>query len=77
MVREACGPGFLIVTPGIRGATATVTARDDQRRTATPAGAISAGADYLVIGRPITGEVDPAAAADRIAEEITSAIGQS
>jgi orotidine-5'-phosphate decarboxylase len=66
-IREACGPDFLIVTPGIRPATGS---SDDQARTATPASAIRAGADYLVIGRPITGATDPAAAADAIAAEM-------
>ena len=66
-IREACGPNFLIVTPGIRPAAGT---GDDQARTATPASAIRAGADYLVIGRPITGATDPAAAADAIATEM-------
>jgi orotidine-5'-phosphate decarboxylase len=66
-IREACGPDFLIVTPGIRPAAGT---GDDQARTATPASAIRAGADYLVIGRPITGATDPAAAADAIAAEM-------
>lgn len=69
LVRKACGPGFLIVTPGIRGASAA-SAPDDQQRTATPAGAVQAGADYLVVGRPITAASDPAGAADRIAAEI-------
>jgi orotidine-5'-phosphate decarboxylase len=67
LVREACGADFLIVTPGIRGAG---DAKADQVRTATPEGAIRAGADYLVIGRPITAAADPAAAADAIAAEI-------
>jgi orotidine-5'-phosphate decarboxylase len=66
-IREACGPHFLIVTPGIRPATAS---SDDQTRIATPESAIRAGADYLVIGRPITGAPDPAAAADAIAAEM-------
>jgi orotidine-5'-phosphate decarboxylase len=61
LVREACGPGFLIVTPGIRPAGA---ASGDQARAATPAAALSAGADYLVVGRPITEAKDPGAAAD-------------
>lgn len=67
IVRRECGDGFLIVTPGIRGAADT---KGDQVRTATPRGAIDAGADYLVIGRPITAAADPAAAADRIVSEI-------
>jgi orotidine-5'-phosphate decarboxylase len=70
LVRRECGADFLIVTPGIRGASAA-SAPDDQKRTATPAGAMAAGANYLVIGRPITGASDPAAAADGIAAEIT------
>jgi len=66
-IRQACGSGFLIVTPGIRPASA---ATDDQARIATPASAIAAGADYLVVGRPITGAPDPAAAADAIVAEM-------
>jgi orotidine-5'-phosphate decarboxylase len=71
-IRKACGPGFLIVTPGIRPAAA---AGDDQARIATPGSAIRAGADYLVIGRPITGAPDPAAAADAIAREMERSRG--
>ncbi len=66
-VREACGDGFLIVTPGVRPAGAAV---QDQKRVATPAEAVRNGADYLVIGRPITQAPDPAAAAAAIAEEL-------
>jgi orotidine-5'-phosphate decarboxylase len=68
-IRRACGPGFLIVTPGIRGGAAA-TGPDDQQRTMTPAGAVAAGSSYLVIGRPITGAADPRAAAKRVAEEL-------
>jgi len=71
VIRQACGPNFLIVTPGIRPAAG---AGDDQARTATPESAIRAGADYLVIGRPITGAADPAAAADAIAAEMENAL---
>jgi orotidine-5'-phosphate decarboxylase len=67
VVREACGSDFLIVTPGIRPAGAAMA---DQARAATPSAAIAAGADYVVVGRPITDAADPAAAADAIAGEI-------
>lgn len=60
---------FLVVTPGIRPATA----EDDQRRVATPAAALAAGADYLVIGRPITSAPDPAAAARAILDDMEHA----
>jgi orotidine-5'-phosphate decarboxylase len=66
-VRAACGPDFLTVVPGIRPAGA---AKADQRRVMTPAEARAAGADILVIGRPITAAADPAAAARAIAEEL-------
>jgi orotidine-5'-phosphate decarboxylase len=70
-VREACGSDFLIVTPGIRPAGA---APGDQARAATPAAALAAGADYLVVGRPITEADDPAAAADAIVREMETAL---
>lgn len=63
---NVANPKFLVVTPGIRPATAA----DDQRRVATPSAALAAGADYLVIGRPITGAPDPLAAARAILEEM-------
>jgi len=66
-IRAACGPDFLIVTPGVRPAFASV---DDQKRIMTPAEAVKAGADYLVIGRPIAKAADPAQAADLIVDEI-------
>jgi orotidine-5'-phosphate decarboxylase len=58
-LRAACGPTFKLVTPGIRPAGSS---RDDQARIVTPQDAIAFGADYLVIGRPITQAADPAAA---------------
>jgi orotidine-5'-phosphate decarboxylase len=57
-LRAACGPGFKLVTPGIRPADA---AADDQARIVTPEAAVANGADYLVIGRPITQARDPVA----------------
>lgn len=66
-IRNACGPGFLIVTPGVRPAWA---AKNDQTRVTTPAEAVRNGADYLVIGRPITAANDPVAAAQRIIDEL-------
>ena len=65
--RQAGSERLLVVTPGIRLAG---DARDDQKRTGTPAAAIAAGADYLVVGRPITRSPDPAAAARRINEDM-------
>ena len=70
-IRRACGPDFVIVTPGIRGGSATSTP-DDQQRTATPTGASEAGSSYLVIGRPITSAGDPRAAALAIGREIAA-----
>lgn len=64
-IREACGRDFQIVTPGIR--PADQQGQDDQARTLTPAEAISAGATYLVIGRPITAASNPRHAAESIA----------
>lgn len=70
-IRKACGPAFLIVTPGVRGGSAEQAGgRQDQARTMTPAAAIRAGASYLVVGRPITGAKDPRRAAEDIFEEV-------
>ena len=63
LVREACGSAFLVVTPGIRPLGAE---SGDQARVATPEAAISAGADYIVVGRPILEARDPRAAAESI-----------
>ena len=70
-IRAACGPEFVIVTPGIRGGSAT-SGPDDQQRTSTPAGAVAAGSTYLVIGRPITGAAHPREAAMAIAESLSA-----
>jgi orotidine-5'-phosphate decarboxylase len=66
-LRRQCGKNFMLVTPGIRPANA---GQDDQNRIATPREAIAAGADYLVIGRPITRAPDPLAALRAIAAGI-------
>ena len=72
-IRRACGPKFLIVVPGIR---LDSSAEDDQSRVATPTEAIRAGADYLVIGRPITGARDPLQAAILIQQEKSEALAE-
>jgi len=69
-VRSACGAGFFTVVPGIRPAG---TDAADQKRIATPASAIAAGADLLVIGRPVTAAPDPDAALDAILDAIAAA----
>lgn len=66
LIREACGPGFVIVTPGVRPAWSEA---GDQKRVMTPAAAVSAGATYIVVGRPITASPDPLASAEKILEE--------
>src|SRR5262249_28676230 len=66
-VRAACGLDFLIVTPGVRPAGGSL---DDQKRIMTPQRALAAGADLLVIGRPITGAADPGEAARAIAVDL-------
>ena len=73
-IRKACGRDFLIVTPGVRPKDSRVEPKsDDQARKATPTEAIRAGADFLVVGRPILAAPDPRAAAQAIVEEIASA----
>jgi orotidine-5'-phosphate decarboxylase len=69
-IRKIVGPDFLIVTPGVRPSG---EAAGDQKRVMTPAEAIRAGADHLVIGRPVTSARDPRAAAEAIVDEIGSA----
>jgi orotidine-5'-phosphate decarboxylase len=66
-IRQACGPDFLIVTPGIRPSWA---ASDDQARIVTPGDAIAGGADYIVVGRPIVRADNRVEAARRIVAEL-------
>ncbi len=70
-LRQVCGPDFRLVCPGVRPAWAE---KGDQGRTLTPAMAVQAGADYLVIGRPITQAPDPAAAFQRICDELATVV---
>jgi len=70
LVRPLMGPGMVLVTPGIRPMQ---TDADDQKRIMTPSEAIRAGADYLVVGRPVIAADDPRAAAETIIKEIAGA----
>jgi orotidine-5'-phosphate decarboxylase len=72
-IKEALGPAFLAVAPGIRPAWAARGRGDDQKRVTTPAEAVLAGADYIVVGRPIRDAADPRAAAERTVAEIAAA----
>jgi orotidine-5'-phosphate decarboxylase len=72
-VRRACGRNFLIVTPGVRPAGADL---HDQKRVLTPGAAVAAGADYVVVSRPVLAAADPAAAARDIIADITRGAGQ-
>lgn len=72
-IKEAFGPAFIAVTPGIRPAWSMVPG-DDQKRIVTAAEAIRLGADHIVVGRPIRDAADPAEAADKLADEIASAL---
>ncbi len=71
LIRDACGTDFLIVTPGVRPAFASM---DDQKRVMSPAEAVKAGAGYLVIGRPISAAQEPISAAEAIISEIVAAV---
>ncbi|PWB94519.1 orotidine-5'-phosphate decarboxylase [Methylosinus sporium] len=71
-IRALVGPEMALVTPGVRPAGAAL---GDQKRVMTPGAAIAAGADHLVVGRPVTQAPDPRAAADAIVAEISAAIG--
>ena len=67
--QQQCGDDFLLVCPGVRPSWAQT---DDQKRSMTPSDAIKAGADYLVIGRPITAAPEPVAAWEKICEELAA-----
>ena len=69
LIKDAHGPDFLVVTPGIRLAD---DATHDQTRVVTPRKAVEAGADYLVVGRPIVANPDPVAACRRILDEMSA-----
>jgi orotidine-5'-phosphate decarboxylase len=71
-IRKACGRDFLIVTAGVRPKDGAASKQDDQTRTATPSEAIRAGADFLVVGRPILTATDPRLVAQAIVEEIAA-----
>ena len=71
-LREICGSEFLLVCPGVRP---TWAEKGDQQRAMTPAAALKAGANYLVIGRPITASPNPAAAFERICAELKQELG--
>jgi orotidine-5'-phosphate decarboxylase len=72
-MRARMGPEMLLVTPGVRPAGAALL---DQKRAMTPREAIAAGADYLVVGRPVTQAADPAAAAEAIVAEIEAGLAE-
>lgn len=69
VLKQQCGQDFLLVTPGIRAESAVA---DDQRRTLTPAQAIAAGSDYLVVGRPVTQADDPSVALQQLIQSIAN-----
>ena len=71
LIRRACGKDFVIVTPGIRPLGSDM---NDQKRVGTPEGAIRAGADYIVVGRPITDSAEPVFAAIGIVKQVESAL---
>jgi len=73
-IRRACGPDFLVLVPSVRPKG---SAANDQARVATPGDATKAGANYLVVGRPITAAANPREAAVAISDEIAAAVGDS
>lgn len=75
LVKQKCGDAFKVVVPGIRPEWSQITS-DDQKRIATPRKAIQAGADLIVVGRPIRDAVDPEKAARKIVAEIEESVKQ-
>jgi orotidine-5'-phosphate decarboxylase len=73
LVKRELGKDFIVMTPGIRPEW-TLVNEDDQKRVVTPRAAVEAGADYLVVGRPVRDAKEPAEAALRLAEEISHAL---
>jgi orotidine-5'-phosphate decarboxylase len=73
MLKTQLGKGCMTVTPGIRPQW-SLTPGDDQKRVVTPAKAVQAGSDYIVIGRPIRDADDPARAAEKVALEIETGL---
>jgi len=73
-IKEEVGEDFIAVVPGIRPEWSV--SKDDQKRVVSPKDAILKGADYIVVGRPIRNAKDPKAAAEKIIEEINSAINK-
>ncbi len=73
-MKATFGGKLAVVCPGIRPRSEQAVAGDDQARTAAPADALRAGADYIVVGRPITRAADPAAAARAIVAEMAEAL---
>jgi len=73
-IRQAVGPGMLIVTPGIRPKGVAV---QDQKRVVTPGSALADGANYLVVGRPITAETNPRAAAESVLSEMRESLSHT
>ena len=71
---RGAAPGLFLVVPGIRPAAGAGSARGDQKRVASAAQAITSGADYLVVGRPVRDAADPAAAFDALVQEVSAAV---
>ena len=75
-MREKLGERFLVVTPGIRPGINREINQDDQKRIVTAGKAVENGADYIVVGRPISTAPDPITVVESMQKEITAALGQ-